>query len=243
MKIAVITPYHDLSSPYLQQCLDSVAEQTYKSLVHVTVGDGCDLSGKFVGAPVHNIALPQHIKNYGDTPRSVGVVYAFGLGVDAVMFLDSDNWYAPNHVETMVKTCLRSGAEVVTSRRQLCHLNGSPLGVCPESDGIIFADTNCLLIAKTLAEEAGFWWLIPPDLSPIDDRVLWDTLIHATEKITTVDSATVYYRTAFKFHYHMFHQAVPENAKVGEEIAALGPLVGNLRERAKQRAIELKRWS
>jgi glycosyltransferase involved in cell wall biosynthesis len=240
MKVAVITPYHDPNCPYLQQCIDSVASQTYTSIVHVTIGDGCDLPDRYKQRGLHNISLPSRLNNFGDSPRSIGVVYAFGLGVDAVLFLDSDNWFAPQHVANLVSACVESGADVVTCRRQLCHLDGRVLGVCPESDGVIFSDTNCLLVTRKLAEEAGFWWLIPDDLHVIDDRVLWDTLIHATENITVTNHVTVYYRTAFKFHYDMFQQPAPKHAKLGEEIAALGALVSNLRQRAKQRAKQIK---
>lgn len=234
MKIAVITPYHDPSSPYLQQCLSSVREQSYSNLIHVTVGDGCTLAEERI-SKVHNISLPKNINNYGDSPRTIGVVYAFSLGADAVTFLDSDNWYGQDHVETMVAQCQASGSDVVTSLRYLSQLNGSVMGVCPESDGKIFCDTNCLLVTKKLAEEAGLWWLIPDDMHVIDDRVMWDTLIHATDRISSTGAATVFYRTAFEFHYRAFNIPPPDGVKQGEGIGALGDVIHQLRLRAKQR--------
>ena len=242
MKIAVITPYHNINSPYLPQCITSVQEQTYKNLIHVMIGDGCSLDAVpnqhniHTLHNVHNIALPKNLNNYGDSPRSIGVIYAFSLGVDAVLFLDSDNWYAPNHVESMVKVCLASQYDVVTSQRYLSHLDGSILGVCPESDGIIFCDTNCLMVTKKLAEEAGVWWLIPDDMHVIDDRVMWDTLIHATDKIISTKTASVFYRTAFEFNYLMHNVIPPQGTKRGAEISALGPTIHTLQERAKLRA-------
>lgn len=236
MKVAVITPYHNADSPYLQACITSVQEQTYKNLLHVMVADGCNLPPQYTHNNLHNIALPNRLNNYGDSPRSIGVIYAFALGVDAVTFLDSDNWYAPNHVETLVNTCISAQADVVTSRRYVCHLDGSVMGMCPESDGMIFCDTNCLLVTQKLAEEAGLWWLIPDDMHVIDDRVMWDTLIHATDKIASTHTASVFYRTAFEFHYHMFNVPVPPGTKTGAEIGALGTAIDSLQKRARARA-------
>lgn len=239
MKVAVITPYHNPDSVYLQQCINSVQAQTHKDVIHVMIGDGCSLdatSNYFDYQKLHNIALPKNLNNYGDSPRSIGVIYAFSLGVDAVLFLDSDNWYAPTHVESMVKVCLSSQCDVVTSQRYLNHLDGSVLGVCPESDGIIFCNTNCLMVTKKLAEEAGVWWLIPDDMHVIDDRVIWDTLIHATDKIASTQSASVFYRTAFEFHYRIHNVIPPQGTKLGAEISALGPTINALQERAKLRA-------
>lgn len=237
MKVAVITPYHDPDSSYLEACLTSVQQQTYSNLIHVTVGDGCDLKNSLKFSNVHNVVLPHNLNNYGDSPRSIGVVYAFALGVDAVLFLDSDNWFADNHVELMVNECEAAQSDVVTCRRYLTHLDGSVLGICPESDGIIFCDTNCLLVTRKLAEEAGLWWLIPDDMHVIDDRVMWDTLIHATDRITTTQTASVYYRTAFEFHYHMFKVVPPPGTKSGANIGQLGEMIDALQERAKQRAV------
>lgn len=237
MKIGVITPYHDLDNPYFEQCLNSVQMQTHQNLIHIVVGDGCNSDLLLQYPSVLHIPLPKQTSNYGDTPRSIGVVYAFSIGVDAVMFLDSDNWYADKHVETMVAQCQQSNSAVVTCQRYLCHLDGSILGICPESDGVIFNDTNCLLITKALAEEAALWWLIPDDLHAIDDRVMWDTLVHATNRISSTGKPTVYYRTSFAFHYKMFHLEPPVGCKSGEQIGLLGDVIDSLQQRAKQQAL------
>jgi glycosyltransferase involved in cell wall biosynthesis len=238
MKVAVITPYHEPNSPYLKDCIDSVKSQTHADVIHVLIGDGCTLPTDLEHPSLHNIPLPRRLNNYGDSPRSIGVVYAFSLGADAVAFLDSDNWYAPNHIELMVQNCLATQSDVVTSLRYIAHLNGETLGVCPESDGSIFCDTNCLFVTRRLAEEAGVWWLIPDDMHVIDDRVIWDTLIHATDRISCTDTASVFYRSAFEVHYRMFCVPAPQGAKAGMDIYALHPTIEALQQRAKSRALE-----
>lgn len=238
MKVAVITPYHEPDSPYLKDCITSVKAQTHDDLIHVAIGDGCTLPPELIHPNLHNIPLPRRLNNYGDSPRSIGVVYAFSLGVDAVAFLDSDNWYAENHIELMVKRCITSQSDVVTSLRYLAHLNGTTLGICPESDGNIFCDTNCLFVTRRLAEEAGVWWLIPDDMHVIDDRVIWDTLIHATDRISFTGTASVFYRSSFEVHYRMFCVPAPQGVKLGMDIYALHPTIDALQQRALARAKE-----
>jgi glycosyltransferase involved in cell wall biosynthesis len=238
MKVAVITPYHEPSSPYLKDCIASVKGQTHSNLIHVMVGDGCTLPPELLHPNLHNISLPQRLNNYGDSPRSIGVVYAFSLGVDAVAFLDSDNWFAENHLEIMVKNSIETQSDVVTSLRYIAHLNGEILGICPESDGSIFCDTNCLFVTRRLAEEAGAWWLIPDDLHVIDDRVIWDTLIHATDRISCTNIPSAFYRTSFEIHYRLFNIPTPPKAKFGMDIYALHPTIEALQQRAKSRALE-----
>lgn len=236
MKVAVITPYHEPDSPYLKDCITSVQAQTYSEVIHVMIGDGCTLPPELVRPNIHNIPLPHRLNNYGDSPRSIGVVYAFSLGVDAVAFLDSDNWYAENHIELMVDACRTTQSDVVTSLRHIAHLNGSILGVCPESDGKMFCDTNCLFVTRKLAEEAGVWWLIPDDMHVIDDRVIWDTLIHATDRISYTRVPSVFYRSSFEVHYRMFNIPTPPEAKFGMDIYALHPTVHALQQRAIEKA-------
>src|SRR5690554_4894549 len=77
MKVAVITPYHEPSSPYLRVCIDSVTSQTHTDVFHVLIGDGCTLPPNLAHTSLHNIPLPRRLNNYGDSPRSIGVVYAF----------------------------------------------------------------------------------------------------------------------------------------------------------------------
>lgn len=236
MKVAVITPYHQPNNPYLKECIASVRAQTHSDLIHVMIGDGCTLPSELLHPQLHNIPLPHRLNNYGDSPRSIGVVYAFSLGVDAVVFLDSDNWYAEDHIETLVKQCIASQSDVVTSLRFIAHLDGSVLGVCPESDGKTFCDTNCLFVTRKLAEEAGVWWLIPDDMHVIDDRVIWDTLIHATDRISCTGKATIFYRSSFEIHYRMFNIPTPPGTKFGMDIYAQHPTIQALQQRAIDRA-------
>lgn len=233
MKIAIITAYHQVT-PELKQCLNSVDEQTYKNIIHIIVGDGCNLPSDLT-KNVLNLPLPVNIGDIGDTPRSIGVIYAKSLGADAITFLDSDNWIEPNHIDTLVKTLQKNGSHVVACKRNICHLNGSFMGVCHDSDGIGFCDTNCVMVTKELFEFASRGWNIPDHLHVIGDRIIWDQLIHSTDKISISEAATVNYRTGFAGHYPMFGHSIPEGVKTGKAILEQKPIIDQLVNRSVKR--------
>jgi GT2 family glycosyltransferase len=85
MKVAIVTAFHEIT-PELKQCLESVGNQTYQNIVHITARDGFDLPSDWVFNTL-NIPLPNNINDYGDSPRSIGVLYTKSMGVDAILFL------------------------------------------------------------------------------------------------------------------------------------------------------------
>ena len=73
---------------------------------------------------VQHIILPVNNRDYGDTPRGIGSVLAISQGFDAIAYLDDDNWYYPEHIETMVHLHRQSNAAVITASRNLHRLDG-----------------------------------------------------------------------------------------------------------------------
>jgi hypothetical protein len=230
MKVAIITAYHQVT-PELVQCLKSVQSQSHSDILHITIGDGCDLRDSLedeLTSSLLNVPLPQNIGDIGDTPRALGVIYAKSIGADAVTFLDSDNWLQPNHIESLVNTAKINNSHVVACRRSICHLDGTAMGLCPDSNGFGFCDTNCILITKELFDIAACGWRIPDHLHVIGDRIIWDNLIHATDRISISNHATVNYRTGFAGHYPMFGYNIPDGAKSGEDILKQKEIIDQL---------------
>ncbi|MEI9963395.1 MAG: glycosyltransferase [Caulobacteraceae bacterium] len=108
LRVAVVTPYFKEPLELLRQCHLSVARQTYPCL-HVMVADGFPQAA-LDGWQIDHLTLPRPHGDIGSTPRLVGCYHAIGLGFDAVAFLDADNWYREDHVETLVRLHERTGA-------------------------------------------------------------------------------------------------------------------------------------
>ena len=232
MDIAIITPYHQPDDPWLRQCIRSVREQTHGDCLHVLVGDGAALPADIPSDNLFQITLSRNIGDYGDSPRALGAIYGFSLGADAVAFLDADNWYSLDHIESLVRLHHTTGAPVVVSLRNLVSLDGSLMGVCEDSDGLTFCDTNCMFFTTRAADIATSWWRIPPHLHAIDDRVIWSRVLRARHPIARTLHATANYRTGFRFHYERFNRAVPEDVKSGADIRALDGEIARFRDEA-----------
>jgi hypothetical protein len=212
MRIAVVTPYCHETHEQLRRCHDSVINQTVKC-DHFLVSDGFPMAEVDAWACTH-IKVPHH-NDYGDTPRLIGTSSAATLGYDAILLLDGDNWFNQNHVETLLHVQASTQADVVTCARTLLRAADlSPLGVCFESDGVNFNDTNCYLIMKKAFPLFRAWAFKDPKLGIVGDRIFWNCLKAVDDiKVVRSPAPTVNYVTTFGFHYTMFGEEPPENAK------------------------------
>lgn len=216
MRIAVITPYYKTPRPWLEQCHQSVLAQTVPC-THILVADGAP-EDYVDGWQAQHIILKVNHADYGDTPRAIGSVSAIGQQFDAIAYLDSDNWYAPDHIETLVDLHKESGAAICISNRTMNRLDGSVLGPCPETDGDLFADTSCLMLFREAFSLAPIWATFPPRLHPICDRMMMYYIRNSGLKRAFVDKPTVAFRTAYRGAYRLFGEEPPPGAdKTGED--------------------------
>lgn len=169
MKVAVVTP--TIASPYLKQCLKSVDEQTYENLTHYVFIDGhdhyYDAMETCVGASkVKTVILEQNVGKdwYG---HRVYAACSFLVDADVICYLDEDNWFEPNHVESLVKV-LEEGNSWAYSLRKiynkqgeyLVHDNCESLGKWPVffDDKVNHIDTSSFAIRKDVAVQIGHAW-------------------------------------------------------------------------------------
>lgn len=107
VRVSVVIPVHNVAD-YLEQCVASALGQDHPDLDIILVDDGStDGSGALCDA----IALQEnrirviHQANNGlSAARNVGLSVADG---DLVTFLDSDDWWEPTFVGTLVEAILR----------------------------------------------------------------------------------------------------------------------------------------
>ena len=209
-RIAVITPYFGEPMSYLAKCYESVKAQALAS-VHFFIGDGPKAEVlPFEGIRWHR--LPEATNDYGESPRRHGAQLAIAEGMDGIAFLDADNWWHPNHLETVVKLRTETRADICTSGRTIHHVDERLLGYCLTSDGIGFSDTNCTAFFGSAIRWTTFSSSVPRELKPIHDRVLWSAIQSSGDRTAHTGLYTVAYRTKFRSHYDLYGIAPPEGA-------------------------------
>jgi glycosyltransferase involved in cell wall biosynthesis len=141
--VTVITP--TIGSPKLADAIKSVQEQTYGHIEHLIVVDG-----EQYNYPVNKLILEETGITRNMTvmflPHNTGANGFYGhriyagiphfLNSDYIFFLDEDNWYEPDHVETLVNV-LDKGNDFAFSFRKIY-----------EPDKTFVCDDNCEALGK-----------------------------------------------------------------------------------------------
>ena len=111
--VSVIVPVYNVEK-YLEQCVDSVLNQTYRNLEIILVDDGSQDSSREICDTYINVdsrVKVIHQENGGSSSaRNAGLVCASGA---YVFFLDSDDWLAYNAIEIMLLKALTNNAQMV----------------------------------------------------------------------------------------------------------------------------------
>jgi hypothetical protein len=207
MRVAVITPYYRERPEFLRQCHDSVAAQSHPCL-HVMVADGHPLA-ELDDWDIDHVKLPRCHADIGSTPRLIGSFHAIGLGVDAVAFLDADNWYRPDHVARVLEVQRATGADFVSSGRMLCRLDGSLLMPCPTTDPDRFIDTSCMMLMRGAFPVLSNWSLMPPYAHVVGDRVMLQHIKRSGARTAHSAEMTVFYRCGKEGPYLYAGEPVP----------------------------------
>lgn len=119
-----------------------------------------------------HLVLPGPHGDIGSTPRFVGCFHAAALGYDAIAFLDADNWYRGDHIESLMALQGRTGASFLSSSRTLCRLDGSVMGACPYTAPDRFIDTSCMMFVRPAFPVLSHWVRLPPYAHAIGDRCM-----------------------------------------------------------------------
>lgn len=136
--ISVIVPIYNVEN-YLERCIQSIINQTYKNLEIILVDDGspdncpriCDDY-----AEKDSRVRVIHKANGGlSDARNAGTVVALG---ELVAYIDSDDWVEPEMLEDMYTRMQKDGSDIVASGVNWVDDNGALLRV--ES-----SETDCIL--------------------------------------------------------------------------------------------------
>jgi len=203
----------------LRLCHESVMKQSV-DCTHIMVADGHP-NPEVDRWAVRHIVLPYAHGDYGDTAKSIGAVDAIGGGYDAIAFLDADNWFLKNHIESLIKCADENKADFVSSYRYFCRPDRTLLGECLNSDAENFADTNCMFFTRNGLKIAAHWFYIPNDFHAICDRVMWKFIKDAKLKVAHTGGATICYRLTYPGIYRDFGEEPPQGCKEGVNEVAL----------------------
>ena len=111
--ISVIVPIYNVEK-YLNKCIDSIINQTYKNLEIILVDDGSpDNSGNICDeySKKDNRIKVIHKENGGvSSARNVGINNATG---NWISFIDSDDWIEENYFEILLNKAKNENADIV----------------------------------------------------------------------------------------------------------------------------------
>lgn len=154
--ISVIVPVYK-AEPYLDKCISSIVNQTYKNLEIILVDDGspdncpamCDSWAKKDNR-IHVIHKP----NGGlSDARNAGMSVATG---ELMTFVDSDDWISPDMYEYLYQRLIEDGSDIAACGVQLIWENGT-------SPRMLTCEGNCVLnreeAMQAIIEES---WLKQP---------------------------------------------------------------------------------
>ncbi len=128
-KVSVIIPAYNVEK-YIEQCLESVLNQTYKNLEVIIIDDcSTDNTYKILKEYARNdnrIRLYRQNKNGGASrARNTGMKYTTG---DYLYFIDSDDWIDLNYISEMVKAAKKSDADIIINKNISLYANNKNYG-------------------------------------------------------------------------------------------------------------------
>ena len=146
-RVMVITP--TTGKDTLDKAIESVKAQTIET-EHLVISDGVHMDTPDVR---YFFKLPENVGADGWYGHRVYAAMPLMVNADYILFLDEDNWFEPNHVETMINKIKSKDLMWAYSLRRICDERGEyvcdddceSLGRYPTfyDHSVNFVDTNC----------------------------------------------------------------------------------------------------
>ena len=205
--ITVITP--TTGAPVFKQAMDSVKAQTYKNIQHLVVVDGDYPKARialqdYQGVDVVNLPYATGKDQYNGH-RIYGAMTYVAKG-DFLCFLDEDNWYEENHIQSLVDVIEKGNTWAYSLRKivnqegkYVCNDDCESLGKWVSVINDLFVDLNCFLIPKVAALQFSPAWYRRarhPDEQPEVDRLLSMFMMNTQKSFDTSGQYSVNYRVA-----------------------------------------------
>jgi glycosyltransferase involved in cell wall biosynthesis len=207
-KVTVITP--TTGSSKLYDAAKSVNKQTYSNVEHIVVIDKPEKSDS-----VHKslkefksiiVNVPYNTGHSGYNGHRIYGAFSYLVDGDFICFLDEDNWFEENHIETLVDT-IKVGNKWAYSLRKIvsqegdyiCNDDCESLGRWKSILNDNFVDVNCFMIPKQAAVAFSPYWYRRarhPQEQPEVDRILSAFMMQNMVEFNINGLYTVNYRVA-----------------------------------------------
>lgn len=204
-KISIIIPIYNVSE-YLNNCLNSVVNQTYKNLEIILVNDGstddsAEIARIFSDKDVR-IQLV-HQQNQGlSGARNTGLKYVTG---DYVFYLDSDDYLENNALELLINSAQKHQADVVQGNFYYDYPDYLMYGNWLDEDEKVYNRKQVLEAVIEQKEIKNFAWgkLIQTEIAKkhlfpegmFFEDTLWMTEIaNEVQKYVVLKTPVLYYR-------------------------------------------------
>lgn len=172
MKVLVITP--TTGAPELVDAVESVQKQTYKDVEHLLVVDGQEFESRTRRVLDNVVTLPEicvlpyNTGGGGFYGHRIMAAFSHLVNHDYVLFLDQDNWYEPDHVESLIKEIKQFNLDWAYSLRKiynkekeyLCDDNCESLGRWPVwvNEGAYLIDVSSYCFKTSFLRNVGHIW-------------------------------------------------------------------------------------
>ncbi len=202
--ISVIVPVYKVE-PYLDRCIQSVVDQTYRNLEIILVDDGspdncpamCDAWAQRDG----RIKVIHKANGGLSDARNAGMAAATG---EYIAFVDSDDWIAPEMLERLLYTMDRDRSDIAACTVKMVWDDDTP-------DELLTVQTNCVLnrheaqaalLKEKLLKQPVWYKLyrsdiiknIPFETGKYHEDVFWSyQAIGAAEHVSVIDYVGYYY--------------------------------------------------
>jgi glycosyltransferase involved in cell wall biosynthesis len=209
--VTAATGHHNLV-----KCLASVQQQTYGPVEHFVVIDGPERETSVREAmsklgqparPVHVIGLPYATGRENWCGHRIYGATAFLVNSEFIAFLDEDNWFEPDHVESLVSAVRATQSQWAFSLRNIVDADGQFIAPdnCESLGNLhhvyhtpaeVLIDTNCYLLPREVAARFAYAWY-RPNPTPADeleaDRLLCRALLQHCPRACSNRRHTVNY--------------------------------------------------
>lgn len=202
--VSIIIPVYN-TEEHLSRCVDSLLAQTYPNIQIVLVDDcSSDNSPAIAGAYAEKYpekcSFVQREKNgRASAARNSGMEVAKG---EWLLFVDSDDWVAPDYVETLYQTAQVDNADIVMSKIYYYYSESNCIEVDPFA-GLVTESTHKEKVAlsrpyittrlfnRKLFRENNL--IFQEDIWRAEEMPTAISLLTATDKISIVNKPMYYY--------------------------------------------------